>query len=193
MNCGKSTSLLQTAYNYEERDQKPLILKPKVDTKGGNKVVSRLGVERDVDLLFDKDTDLYEYIKEIHYLIDCVLVDEVQFANKNHIDQLFKVAVMLDIPVMCYGLRTDFQTKGFEGSTRLLELAHTIEELKTICRCGSKAVLNTRKVDGEFVFDGDQVVIDNNSKVEYESVCGKCYHELKDADEYKRYNYGRDE
>ena len=107
------------------------------------------------------------------------LVDEVQFFKANQIDELFKVAVCLDIPVICYGLRTDFKMEGFEGSTRLLLLAHSIEELKTICKCGKKAILNGRKINNKFVFEGQQVAIDNVDNVEYESLCGHCYFKYK--------------
>ncbi|MEE0726086.1 MAG: thymidine kinase, partial [Clostridium saudiense] len=110
---------------------------------------------------------------------DCILVDEVQFFKAYQIDQLFEIAVCLDIPVICYGLRTDFKMQGFEGSTRLLLLAHSIEELKTICKCGKKAILNGRKINGKFVFEGEQVAIDNIDNVEYESLCGHCYFKFK--------------
>jgi thymidine kinase len=182
MNCGKSTNLLQVAHNYEERGMKIVIIKPMNDTKGANKVISRLGITREVDMLVDIEDDLYVNVKE--YIkrdgkIDCILVDEVQFLKKEHVDQLFKIAVKLDIPTICYGLRTDFQMNGFEGSSRLLLLAHSLEELKTICKCGKKALLNGRKINDVFVFEGEQVVIDNNDNVEYEPLCPKCYFELK--------------
>ena len=145
MNSGKSTHLMQVAHNYEERGMKVLIVKPKVDTKGGDTLVSRLGVNRHVDLLVSEESDLFSIIKE--YLsegrqIHCILVDEVQFMKAAQIDQLFEIAVKIDIPIICYGLRTDFKRNGFEGSTRLLLLAHSIEEMKTICSCGRKALFN---------------------------------------------------
>lgn len=99
--------------------------------------------------------------------------------TKEQVDQLFKIAVVLDIPVICYGLRTDFMMEGFEGSTRLLLLAHSIEEMKTICKCGRKAILNGRKINDEFVFEGEQVAIDNIDNVQYESLCGHCYFKYK--------------
>ena len=99
--------------------------------------------------------------------------------TKEQVDQLFKIAVVLDIPVICYGLRTDFMMEGFEGSTRLLLLAHSIEEMKTICKCGRKAILNGRKINDEFVFEGEQVAIDNIDNVQYESLCGPCYFKYK--------------
>ena len=182
MNSGKSTNLMQVAYNYEERGMKVLLIKPSTDKKGGDKLVSRLGVERKVDLLINDDQNIYNEVKKWQdekYKIDCILVDEVQFFKAYQIDQLFEIAVCLDIPVICYGLRTDFKMQGFEGSTRLLLLAHSIEELKTICKCGRKAVLNGRKINGKFVFEGEQVAIDNVDNVEYESLCGHCYFKFK--------------
>ena len=182
MNSGKSTHLMQVAYNYEERGMKVILIKPSTDKKGGDKLVSRLGVERKVDILCEKKMDIYEEIKkwqEVKFKIDCILVDEVQFMTKEQVDQLFKIAVVLDIPVICYGLRTDFMMEGFEGSTRLLLLAHSIEEMKTICKCGKKAILNGRKINDKFVFEGEQVAIDNIDNVQYESLCGHCYFKYK--------------
>ncbi|PPK48939.1 thymidine kinase [Clostridium algidicarnis] len=182
MNSGKSTSLMQVAYNYEERGMKVIIIKPRTDTKGGNKITSRLGVARNVDMLLDPSENAYlnieGYIKN-KGSINCILVDEVQFLKSHHIDELFKVSVIMDIPVICYGLRTDFQMEGFEGSKRLLLLAHSIEEMKTICTCGKKALLNGRKINGRYVFVGNQIAIDNEDEVEYESLCPKCYFKYK--------------
>ena len=161
---------------------KVVLIKPSIDKKGGDKLVSRLGVERKVDLIIDENKNIYDEIglwENSKYKVDCILVDEVQFLKCEQIDQLFEVAVGMDIPVICYGLRTDFKMQGFEGSTRLLLLAHSIEELKTICKCGRKAVLNGRKINGRFVFEGEQVAIDNVDDVEYESLCGHCYFEFK--------------
>lgn len=178
MNSGKSTNLLQVAHNYEERGMRVLILKPMTDTKGGDLLVSRLGVTRKADYLIHKDDNIYDLIEEWtknNGQLHCLLVDEVQFLKAYHIDQLFMIACQLDIPVICYGLRTDFRMEGFEGSARLLLLAHSIEELKTICQCGKKAMLNGRKINGKFVFEGEQVAIEGAGSVEYESLCPKCY------------------
>lgn len=182
MNSGKSTHLMQVAYNYEERGMKVIILKPKVDKKGGNTLVSRLGVNREVDLMVSEEDNIFEiiesYLKEDKQ-IDCILVDEVQFMKSKQIDELFQIAVKLDIPIICYGLRTDFKMDGFEGSTRLLLLAHSIEEMKTICACGQKAIFNGRKINGRFVFEGEQIAIDEQDDVRYESLCGDCYYKYK--------------
>lgn len=188
MNCGKSTNLLQVAFNYEEREMKVIVIKPKTDTKGGDKIVSRLGVTRQVDLCFDNDDDIFasveNYIKE-NGKVHCILADEVQFFKAKQIDELFKIAVILDIPVICYGLRTDFQMEGFEGSERLLLLAHSLEELKTICKCGKKAIVNGRKINGKFVFEGNQIAIDMEDDVQYESLCPQCYFKYKAIAEEK--------
>lgn len=182
MNSGKSTALMQVAHNYEERGMRVLILKPAVDTKGGDKLVSRLGVERAVDIIVTPGLDPLELVRRDiaqNGPLACVLTDESQFFSAWQAEQLFMVTVGLNIPVICYGLRADFSLKGFPGSTRLLELAHNIEEMKTICACGRKAMFNGRKVNGEFVFEGDQVVIDDGGNVEYEALCPQCYFEAR--------------
>lgn len=183
MNCGKSTNLLQVAHNYEERGMKVVVIKTKIDTKGGDCVVSRLGVTRKADIILTAEDNAYEEVKKyinINGNIDCILVDEVQFFKAHQIDEFLEVAVKLNIPTICYGLRTDFQMKGFEGSTRLLLIAHSVEELKTICKCGKKALLNGRKINGKFVFEGSQVAIDMEDDVAYESLCPDCYFKFKE-------------
>lgn len=177
MNSGKSTALMQVAHNYEERGMRVLILKPSIDTKGGECLLSRLGVSRPVDKAVTPDMDVFRLIEAeaARAPLACVLTDESQFFTPAQAEQLFMVTVKLNIPVVAYGLRTDFSMNGFPGSTRLLELAHAIEEMKTICTCGRKATCNGRKVNGEFVFEGDQVAIDQENNVEYQSLCAQCY------------------
>ena len=175
MNCGKTTALLQVAHNYEERGMKVLILKPKVDTKGDNKIVTRIGLKRKVDHLIEKDENLNNYLSKVKNDISCILVDEAQFLNRDQIDELFMFSKLRDIAVICYGLRSDFKTISFPGSLRLFELADVMEELYTICRCGKRAKFNARIVNGEFTSSGEQVAIDGENQVEYESLCGKCY------------------
>lgn len=177
MNSGKSTHLMQVAHNYEERGMNVILIKPATDKKGGNKVVSRLGVERTVDVLIDSNDNIINKLEDFmgNREFHCIIVDEVQFLKKEHIDQLFEIAVKKNIPVICYGLRTDFQMNGFEGSERLLLLAHSIEEMKTICTCGRKAILNGRKINGQYIFEGEQVAIDLVDNIEYESLCAQCY------------------
>jgi len=180
MNSGKTTALLQVAHNYEERGMHVLIIKPKIDSKGNERIVSRLGIDRKVDIMASKSMDLRlcvaQWNKDVEK-VSCVLIDEAQFLTENQIDQLFDLTVHENIPVICFGLRSDFQKQLFPGSRRLFALAHTIEELKTICRCGRKALLNARKIDDKFVFKGSQVAIDGEGQVTYESLCGKCYAE----------------
>jgi len=182
MNSGKSTALLQAAYNYEERSQHVLLAKPAIDSKGDKAIVSRLGVTRNVDFLVEPGHDLREqFQRQVDFLrtstgkeIACLLIDEAQFLTREQVDQALRIAVLDGVPVLAYGIRTDFQTLSFPGSRRLLEIAHSLEELKTICRCGRKAMFNARLVNGEFTFDGDQVAIDGD-KVSYESLCPSCY------------------
>jgi len=182
MNSGKSTAMLQAAYNYEERGHRVLLAKPEIDTKGDMGILSRLGVTRQVDFLIAPETDAYgrfqqhreRTIKRFDRDVSALLVDEAQFLTEAQIDDLLRIALLDDIPVLAYGIRTDFQTVAFPGSRRLLEVAHSLEELKTICRCGRKAIFNARKIDGIFVFDGDQVAIDG-AEVSYEALCGNCY------------------
>lgn len=179
MNSGKSTLLLQTCHNYEENGMTAIIVKPSVDTKGKEKIVSRIGAEREVDLLLGKDDNLFDIVKSKYNDVNCILIDEAQFLTKEQANECMDIVVDLDIPVICYGLRTDFLTNGFEGSTRLLEIAHTLEEMKTICRCGSKAIYNARFVNGTFTIDGKQVAIDGEENVTYVPMCAKCYKKSK--------------
>ena len=186
MNSGKSTALLQAAFNYEERGQHVLLAKPEIDTKGADQISSRLGVERQVDFLIAADADLRALVAQHAARYDgrvaCLLIDEAQFLTPAQVDDLLRIVVDDGIPALAYGIRTDFQTRAFPGSARLLELAHSLEELKTICRCGRKALFNARLVGGRFVFDGDQVAIDelSHEKVTYESMCAECY--LRESD-----------
>jgi thymidine kinase len=182
MNSGKSTALLQAAFNYEERGQHVLLAKPQIDTKGDAFIVSRLGVKRPVDFTVTPGDDIYaaftshreRVLRRTGLDVSCFLVDEAQFLTEGQVDDLLRIAIIESIPVLAYGIRTDFQTVAFPGSRRLLEIAHSLEELKTICRCGRKAMFNARKVGDRFVFDGDQVAIDQG-EVTYESLCGACY------------------
>mgnify|MGYP000301326996 FL=1 len=189
MNSGKTTALMQVAYNYKERGMRVLILKPAIDTKGQDSILSRLGISCKVDKLVTPDMDVVELVRAdeaANGKIACVLCDESQFFTPAQAEQLFMVTVDLNIPVICYGLRSDFSLKGFPGSTRLLELAHTIEEMKTICTCGRKATCNCRKVNGEFVFEGEQVAIDLENDVQYVSMCPQCYFKARRAFYAKR-------
>jgi thymidine kinase len=182
MNSGKSTALLQAAFNYEERSQHVFLAKPAIDSKGDRSIVSRLGVTRQVDFLVEPAVNLRNLLAEhtaaftakTGNTIACLLIDEAQFLTREQVDQCLEIAVLDGIPVLAYGIRTDFRTNAFPGSLRLLEIAHSLEELKTICRCGRKAMFNARLVNGDFTFDGAQVAIDGD-QVTYESLCASCY------------------
>ena len=174
MNSGKSDTLIKTAYNYTERRLRVLVIKPGIDTKGDKKVVARGGHERVVDIVAHPDTNIEDEVKK-QANTACVLVDEAQFLSHEQISQLYKLAKQHDISVICYGLRADFRTELFPGSKRLFEIADNIEKLPTMCFCGSQAEFNTRKLNDTYVFEGDQVAIDGESKVTYDSLCGTCY------------------
>lgn len=185
MGCGKTMQLLQVAFNYEERGHKVCVIKPKTDTKNGEKLLTRIGPERETDFCFTRDDDLYKLIADKYADVACVLVDEAQFLTKEQVDQLLKVTIDLGIPVMAYGLRLNFRMEdgGFDGATRLLQVAHEIEEIKTICECGHKATLNCRFLNDKIVTDGPDVLIDDGkSKIEYRALCPACfYKKVKEA------------
>ena len=177
MGSGKSIDLMRTAYNYEEKGFDTIVMKPKLDTKGNDKLDSRIGISRAVDILIDDNTNIVEEVNNILTKdLKCIFVDEVQLLPSNKIDELYLVSKIFDIPVICYGLRTNFKMNGFSGSTRLLEIADSLEEIKTICKCGEIARFNARKVNGKYTLDGDDIIIDGtDSKVEYIPLCGDCY------------------
>lgn len=183
MGCGKTMQLLQVAFNYEERGHSVCVIKPATDTKAGANIITRIGPERETDFCFDRSTDVYQRIAEDYRQVHCVLVDEAQFLTPAQVDQLMEVTIRLDIPVMAYGLRLNFrrEDKGFEGATRLLQVAHNIEEIKTICECGRKATYNARFLDGKLVTSGPDILIDDGStKVEYRALCPACYDKYLD-------------
>ena len=178
MNAGKSTILLQSSYNYRERGMNTLILLPEIDTRGGaGKVSSRIGIEAEAKT-FNTADNLFFMIEPRHKeeTIHCVLVDESQFLTKMQVRQLSDVCDKLKIPVLAYGLRTDFQGNLFEGSEALLAWADSLTEIKTICHCGSKATMVLR-IDGHgnVIKDGRQVQIGGNDL--YLSVCRRHFKE----------------
>jgi len=172
MNAGKSTSLLQAAYNYRERGMNPHLITAKLDNRAGNsKIVSRIGIEEQASV-FESSDDLYEKIKNasITLKIDCVFLDEAQFLSKSQVWQLAKIVDQLEIPVLCYGLRVDFRGELFPGSLILLSIADEIREIKTICHCGKKATMVVRKDStGKIIFEGEQIQIGGNET--YTSLC----------------------
>ena len=177
MNAGKSTSLLQSSHNYRERGMHVLVYTAKVDQRGGGKVHSRIGLTSEA-LHFAGDTDLLAEISAEHSreAVSCVLLDEAQFLTPAQVEDLAVVVDRLSIPVLCYGLRTDFRAKLFPGSARLLALADELSELKTICHCGRKATMNVRVgADGKVERDGAQIEIGGNER--YLSLCRRHFFE----------------
>lgn len=176
MNAGKSTTLLQSSYNYRERGMKTLLLTPAIDDRfGASKIASRIGLEEEA-VSFDKEANLFDVVKK-HPHIKCVLLDEAQFLTKAQVWQLTDVADTLGIPVLAYGLRTDFRGDTFEGSQYLLAWAEDLMEIKTICHCGRKATMNIRMDEhGKKVKEGAQIVIGGNER--YVAVCRKHFKEM---------------
>lgn len=175
MNSGKTTRILQCEYNYKEQGMRAVIMKPQTDTKGNDKIVSRIGSSKKVDYLIKKDENIFDLLVNEYGHVDLLLVDEAQFLTTRQVNQLMDIVVDLDIPVMCYGLRTDFKGNGFPGARRLLEIAHELTEIKTICECGKKAMFNVRLMDGKVVTEGDSVAIDGEGKITYTVACAKCF------------------
>lgn len=175
MNSGKSAHLMQVAHNYEERNMKVLVVKPKIDKKGEDELISRTGLHRKVDYLIEDNKSFKVFLSSLSNNIKCILVDEAQFLDIEVIDTLYEYNKKYDIPVMCYGLKSDFRTHGFPASLRLFELADILEELVTICECGKRAKFNARIVNDEFVIHGEQIMVDGCYDISYDSLCGKCY------------------
>ncbi|HEY0061686.1 MAG TPA: thymidine kinase [Telluria sp.] len=171
MNAGKSTAMLQVAHNYEEQGQKVLLYTAEIDSRYGiGKVTSRLGPQRQVDT-FGPDTDFLAGAPKVA----CVLIDEAQFLSTAQVQQLHQLAQVNGVPVICYGLRSDFRGEPFPGSAYLLALADDIEELKNICTCGKKATMNVRvDAQGRRIRKGEQVSIGGNES--YRQACGRCFY-----------------
>ena len=177
MNAGKSTVLLQSSYNYQERGMRTLVFAPAIDTRAGlGRIRSRIGLEAPAEVLSATD-NIFNRVAHEHAsaAVSCVLVDEAQFLTRAQVEQLANVADTLGIPVLCYGLRTDFQAQLFPGSAALLALADDLIELKTICHCGRKATMNLRVgPDGRALREGAQVEIGGNER--YVAVCRRHFH-----------------
>lgn len=180
MGSGKSLEILRVAYNYIERGQNILLLTSSLDNRDGinKKIKSRSGIEMDA-ISIDYDTNIIDiFIKSnLFNDINCVLVDESQFLKKIQVKQLSDIVDIYNIPVMCYGLKSDYRIEPFEGSSYLLSMADVIEEIKSICWCGKKATINTRILNGKIVKDGDQIQIGGNES--YTSLCRKHFKECK--------------
>lgn len=179
MNAGKSTSLLQSAHNYREQGMQVVLYTAAIDDRYGQGVIrSRIGLQESAHL-FDGTTGFLEHVKQLHeqQRLSCVLVDEAQFLTKVQVDELAQVVDELGLPVLCFGIRTDFQGELFPGSSRLLAIADKLAELKTVCSCGRKATMTIRlDRDGKVMSDGEQVQIGGNDR--YESKCRQHYREL---------------
>ena len=177
MNAGKSIELIKVAYNYEERGKNVLTLVPSVDDRYGvGLITSRIGVQREALIVKDDTNILSLYLRENEKRkIDCVLIDECQFLKKHHVQELVEIVDSCEVPVLAYGLKNDFRNELFEGSYYMLIYADKIEEIKTICWCGRKATMVARVVDGQFVKQGEQVVIGGNDM--YVSLCRKHYND----------------
>jgi thymidine kinase len=182
MDSAKTLNLLAVAHNYRKQGKRVVLAKPALDDRFGNRsVASRAGLQGEADLLLEPDTKL-----SLQALrgVDCMLVDEAQFLSPAVIDQLRMITLVLDLPVICYGLRTDFQTRGFPGSLRLFEVADSIEEVKVTCQyCGRKAVFNLRSAGGRPVIEGTQISLGNE---EYAPVCWRHYVDLVGEDGLRR-------
>ena len=174
MGSSKTAQALITKYNYEENDMKVWLLKPSADTRDGASILrSRIGLEAEVEIA-TPDANIYDrYVAEHVGKCDAVIVDECQFLTSEQIDQLRAIVDDYNVPVRCFGLRTDFRTHLFPGSLRLMELADAIEEIKTMCDCGTKATVNARINDGYIVTEGAQVVLGGNDC--YIAMCHRCY------------------
>ena len=175
MGSSKTAQALITKYNYEENDLRVWLIKPSADTRDGRQILrSRIGLEAEVEVI-PPDMDISARFRETQQgRCDVIIVDECQFLTEEQIDQLRSIVNDENIPVMCFGLRTDFQTRLFPGSRRLMEVADTIQEIKTICDCGAKATVNARiDADGHIVTQGAQVVLGGNDS--YIAMCHKCY------------------
>ena len=178
MNAGKSTVLLQASHNYHERGMRTLLFTPAIDTRAGaGRIKSRIGLEAEA-LVLAADENIFQHVKAAHAAqpIACVLIDEAQFLTRAQVEQCTDIADGLGVPVLCYGLRTDFQAQLFPGSAALLALADNLIELKTVCHCGRKATMNLRVgPDGKGVREGAQVEIGGNDR--YVAMCRRHYKE----------------
>ena len=173
MGSSKTAQALITKYNYEENDMSVWLIKPSADVRDGVNILrSRIGLYAEVDIM-TPDMDIYEVYRSRGGKCDAVIADEAQFLTPEQIDQLRQIVDDFNVPVMCFGLRTDFQTKLFPGSRRLMEIADTIQEIKTICDCAAKATVNARVSNGYVVTEGAQVMLGGNDA--YIAMCHRCY------------------
>ncbi len=184
MGCSKTAQALITKFNYEERDMKVMLMKPSVDNRDGATIIrSRIGLTAEA-IAIPEDTDIYDLYKKEYSDCNVVIVDECQFLTPEQVDQLGQIVIDFNIPVLCFGLSTDFTTHLFPGSKRLFEIAESITEIKSVCKCGAKATVNARlDDDGNIVFKGEQVVLGGNER--YVAMCRKCWLKKKAEQEVK--------
>ena len=178
MGCSKTAQALITKFNYEERGMKVLLIKPSIDTRDGVDLVkSRIGLKAEAYAV-DLHENLYDFYTKKHSDCNVVIVDECQFLTPEQVDQLGDIVIKLSVPVLCFGLATDFTTHLFPGSRRLFEIAESISEIKSVCKCGAKATVNARFDDnGHVVYKGEQVVLGGNGR--YTAMCRKCWLKIK--------------
>lgn len=174
MGSSKTAQALITKFNYEERNMRVMFIKPEIDTRDGKDIVrSRIGLYAKA-IAIPADVNVYELYKQNYADCKVVICDECQFLTPEQVDQLDLITMDFNVPVLCYGLRTDFTTQLFPGSKRLFEIAHSISEVKSVCNCGDKAIVNARLDDnGNVVYSGDQVMLGGNDR--YEAMCRKCW------------------
>lgn len=187
MGCSKTAQALITKFNYEERDMKVMLMKPSIDNRDGATTIrSRIGLQAEA-LAVPEDVDIYELYKREYRDSNVIIVDECQFLTPEQVDQLGQIVIDFNIPVLCFGLSTDFTTHLFPGSKRLFEIAESITEIKSVCKCGAKATVNARLDDqGNVVFKGEQVVLGGNER--YVAMCRKCWLKKKAEQEAKGIN-----
>ena len=172
MSAGKTIEVIETAYKYNSRGMKALLIKPSIDTKGNDSVTSRIGISKDVDIVLKPEESLIDYIKTYDNLT-CLVIDEAQFLTERQVYELVIITKNFDIPAICYGLKVDFKGNLFKGSEALIRYADSLNELVAVCDCGKKARFNARKVNGEYVYYGEQVLIGADES--YDPLCETCF------------------
>ncbi|QSX06776.1 thymidine kinase [Sedimentibacter sp. zth1] len=184
MGSSKTAQALITKFNYEERDMKVLFMKPSIDNRDGENVVkSRIGLSA-LAFVIRPDDNVFDIFNKAEEKYDVIIIDECQFLTEKQVDELADIVVYFNKPVLCFGLRTDFATHMFPGSKRLFEMADSIQEIKSICKCGNKATINARfDQNGKIIFEGEQICLGGNDR--YIAMCTKCWLRLKHEEEQK--------